>query len=132
MSGCSMAMRWRGAPSRSAGICWVGRRSPAGARCSGVSWLARRSSSIFPPYWAGNASFGPRHALPALPLLCLPLAAFAKRFRKITLVLLAPSLALCLLAWATRPEAPPIYWDPLKDVWLYFFERDVIGGSILW
>jgi hypothetical protein len=83
-------------------------------------------------YWDGHASFGPRHAVPGLILLCLPLAAAARRWPRGALVLLVPSLLVCGLAWATRPEAAPIDWDPLRQSWLHFWGKDAIGASIFW
>lgn len=83
-------------------------------------------------YWDGHASFGPRHAVPGLILLCVPLAAAARRWPRASLVLLAPSLLVCGLAWATRPEAAPMDWDPLRESWLPFWRKDAIASSILW
>jgi len=83
-------------------------------------------------YWDGHASFGPRHALAGVGLLCLPIAAAAHRWPKIALLLLAPSLAICGLAWSTRPEATPLSWDPLREQWLHFWRTDAIGASIFW
>ena len=83
-------------------------------------------------YWDGHASFGPRHAVPGLVLLCLPLAASARRWPRLALALLFPSLLVCGLAWATRPEAAPMDWDPLLDSWLPFWRKDAIASSILW
>ena len=34
--------------------------------------------------------------------------------------------------WATRPEAAPIDWDPLRQSWLHFWRKDAIGASIFW
>jgi hypothetical protein len=83
-------------------------------------------------YWDGHASFGPRHAVPGLVLLCVPLAAAAQRWPRAALILLLPSLLICGLAWATRPEAAPIDWDPLRQSWLHFWRKDAIGASIFW
>ena len=83
-------------------------------------------------YWDGHASFGPRHAVPGLVLLCVPIAAAARRWPKISLALLLPSLAVCGIAWATRPEASPLDWNPLQDSWLHFWRKDAIASSILW
>jgi hypothetical protein len=83
-------------------------------------------------YWDGHASFGPRHALPGLLLLAIPIAAAAQRWPRLSLALLVPSLLICGLAWATRPESAPSDWDPLRDSWLHFWRRDAIGASIFW
>jgi hypothetical protein len=83
-------------------------------------------------YWDGHASFGPRHALPALPLLALPLAIAFQRFPRLCLALLCPSLLVCGLAWATHPEAAPLDWDPIRDNWLFLWQRDQVGASISW
>jgi hypothetical protein len=83
-------------------------------------------------YWDGHASFGPRHAVPGLILLCVPLAAAAQRWPRFAVALLVPSVLVCGLAWATRPEAAPIDWDPLRQSWLHFWRKDAIGASIFW
>ena len=83
-------------------------------------------------YWDGHASFGPRHAVPGLVLLCIPIAAAAQRWPRASLLLLVPSLLACGLAWATRPEAAPSDWNPLQQSWLHFWRKDAIGASIFW
>ena len=83
-------------------------------------------------YWDGHASFGPRHAVPGLVLLCVPIAAAARRWSKLSLLLLLPSLLICGLAWATRPEAAPMDWDPLQDSWLHLWRHGAVASSILW
>jgi hypothetical protein len=83
-------------------------------------------------YWDGHASFGPRHAVPGLVLLCVPIAAAARRWPRASLLLLLPSLLVCGLAWATRPEAAPQDWNPITESWLSFWRKDAIGASILW
>jgi hypothetical protein len=82
-------------------------------------------------YWDGHASFGPRHAVPGLVLLAVPLAAAFRRWPKAGL-LLVPSLLICGLAWATRPEASPQDWNPLTESWLHFWNKDAVGASIFW
>ncbi len=52
--------------------------------------------------------------------------------KRLLLLLLVPSLLVCGLAWATRPEAAPIDWDPLLQSWLPFWRKDAIGASIFW
>jgi len=83
-------------------------------------------------YWDGHASFGPRHALPGVPLLAIPLAAAAQRWPRLCALLLVPSLLVCGLAWATHPEAAPLDWDPIRDNWLSLWSRDQIGASVNW
>ena len=83
-------------------------------------------------YWDGHASFGPRHALPGVILLAIPLAAAAQRWPRLTMLLLAPSLLVCGLAWATHPEAAPLDWDPIRDNWLSIWNHRQIGASVNW
>ena len=83
-------------------------------------------------YWDGHASFGPRHAVPGLVLLCVPMAAAARRWPRLALALTVASVLLCGLAWSTRPEAAPQDWNPLTDSWLRFWRKDAIASSIFW
>jgi hypothetical protein len=65
--------------------------------------------------WEGGSSFGPRHLLPAIPLLVLPLTFVRARW------LLAPavlSLAINLLATAIDPSPPGGIQHPLRDFYL--------------
>jgi hypothetical protein len=57
-------------------------------------------------YWGGGASLGPRHLLPALPLLALPLAEAARRVPRLMLLLALPS-ALAMLAGAAVDARVP-------------------------
>jgi hypothetical protein len=65
--------------------------------------------------WEGGSSFGPRHILPAIPLLVLPLTFVRGRW------LIAPaifSVAINLLATAIDPSPPGGIQRPVRDFYL--------------
>jgi hypothetical protein len=88
------------------------------------------ASCVFVFYWLFNASFehwhsgfavGPRYMIPALPFLCLWLAAAYAGLTRTTAVVALISAALLLLVTAVDAQAPPVYGNPLLDyVWPLF------------
>lgn len=105
------------------------------SRDAGLAWLLFAAFLLLNAsyaYWDGHASFGPRHAVPGLILLAVPLAAAFRRWPRGALALLVPALLVCGLAWATRPEASPQDWNPLTQSWLHFWSKDAVGASIFW
>ena len=73
--------------------------------------------------WHGGFSFGPRYLLPAVPLLCLPLASAFDRLPRTTSALAVLSVAVCLLATAVTPQIPPGVTRPVAG-----FLLPVAGG----
>jgi hypothetical protein len=70
--------------------------------------------------WDGGFSLGPRHFLPALPFLMLPLAEVVRpvhdrRWRIATAILAACSIVIVELAVAAGPLADPRYASPLTE-----------------
>ena len=70
--------------------------------------------------WSGGNSLGPRHFLPALPFLVLPIGELARPERahgwKITLAALAgASIVIVTLATATGPLMNPAFDSPLTE-----------------
>jgi len=57
-------------------------------------------------FWDGGNALGPRHLVPALPFAIIAVAFAAHRLRVVLVVLLAWSIALCLICTAVRPELP--------------------------
>ncbi len=66
-------------------------------------------------YWGGGASLGPRHLIPLLPLLALPLAKAAQRFPRSLLALGCVSAFAVLLGTAIEPRLPYEHAHPLRD-----------------
>lgn len=71
--------------------------------------------------WGGGGTFGPRYLIPALPFLCLPLAAAFHALPRIGLVLRALSIAIMLLFTAVDPEMSAPARDPLFEYALPVF-----------
>ena len=69
-------------------------------------------------YWGGAVSVGPRHIVPMLPFLALPLAFAARRLPWVFVPLLAVSVFYALLATAVEPRAGYEFANPARDLYL--------------
>ena len=67
-------------------------------------------------YWGGGGSTGPRHLLPVLPFLALPLAFVAHRMSALFHMLLLASAFLMLVATAVDPRAPFYHLNPMREI----------------
>jgi hypothetical protein len=77
--------------------------------------------------WEGGSSFGPRHVLPAIPLLVLPLAFVRGRW------LIVPALfsvAINLMATAIDPSPPGGIQRPVRDFYLTKHEVSINRQSV--
>ncbi|MBM3335033.1 hypothetical protein FJY63_10270, partial [Candidatus Sumerlaeota bacterium] len=66
--------------------------------------------------WGGAWSVGPRHLVPLLPFLALPLCESARRLWFLFYPLLFVSLFYMLLATAVEPRVPYEYRNPARDL----------------
>jgi len=120
-------------------IVWFVRR-PAGLRDGGARRLAVAAAAAIAiyyvllnasyAYWEGGWSYGPRHAAPAIPFLCLGLAALwtaAPRIgRAVLAVLAAYGVALTLVAVSTAPLPPNNIRRPVAELlWPAFVDGDL-------
>jgi hypothetical protein len=69
-------------------------------------------------YWGGAWSVGPRHLIPLLPFLALPLVEGARRLWVLFVPLLLVSVFYMLLATAVEPRVPYEYRNPARDLFL--------------
>jgi hypothetical protein len=81
-------------------------------------------------YWEGGWSYGPRHASPAIPFLCLGLAALwtaaPRLLRWILGALTAYGIAVTLVAVSTMPLPPNNIRRPVADfLWPAFRDGDL-------
>jgi hypothetical protein len=67
-------------------------------------------------YWGGGASVGPRHLVPMLPFLAIPLARSARALPWLFFPLLAVSVFYMLLASATEPRVGYEFQNPARDL----------------
>jgi hypothetical protein len=81
-------------------------------------------------YWEGGWSYGPRHAAPAIPFLCIGLAALwttiPKAGRPVLAALSAYGVAVTLVAVSTMPLPPANLRRPVTDLlWPAFRDGDL-------
>ncbi len=69
-------------------------------------------------YWGGAWSVGPRHLVPMIPFLALPLAFAVRRWWFVFAPLLLLSIFYMLLATAVEPRVPYEYRNPARDLFL--------------
>jgi hypothetical protein len=88
----------------------------------GTYYLLLNASYV---YWDGGWSYGPRHASPAIPFLCLGLSALwtaGRRVGRVTLaVVSAYGAAVTLVAVSTMPLPPNGIMNPVADFLLPAF-----------
>ena len=77
-------------------------------------------------YWGGGYSVGPRHIIPMLPFMVIPIAVLSRNslFRTLTVLLGGVSVFVMLLAAAVEPRVPYEVQDPIFD----FFLRNYLLG----
>ncbi len=68
--------------------------------------------------WAGAAYIGPRHIIPLLPFLALPIYYGGRKLRFVFYPLLAISVFYMLLATAIEPRVPYPFENPARDSFL--------------
>lgn len=89
--------------------------------------------------WWGHWASGPRHLIPMLPFLCLPLLFVPKRLLPLTVILSVISVAQMLIVAATTVQVPD---DRIRNIAaLGYFEyssiysyglRQLLNGNIAW
>ena len=67
-------------------------------------------------YWGGGASVGPRHVVPMLPFLAIPLARTVRSLPWLFFPLLVVSVFYMLLATATEPRVGYEFANPARDL----------------
>jgi hypothetical protein len=75
--------------------------------------------SAFAAGWEGGLAFGPRHILPMIPLLAIPLAFV--RWQWLVLLLAIPSFAMQFLAAAVTVQPPGNVFHPVRAYYLPIF-----------
>jgi len=78
-------------------------------------------------YWGGAWSVGPRHLIPLLPFLALPLVEGARRLWFLFYPLLLSSIFYMLLATAVEPRVPYEYPNPARDLFLEKYLQGQFG-----
>jgi len=84
-----------------------------------VGWFLLLNASYY--MWWGGSALGPRHAIPMLPFLALPLARWPSgRWRWIPFGLLAYSMSTMLVCTAVGPEPPEGFAPLVAFHWEHF------------
>jgi hypothetical protein len=89
-----------------------------------ILFIASYGTSIYD--WAGASYLGPRHIIPLLPFLALPLYFGARQLRFVFYPLLAISVFYMLLATAIEPRVPTPFEIPARD----FLLPDYLRGKL--
>ena len=76
--------------------------------------------------WSGGSYLGPRHLVPLLPFLALPLYFGARYLRFLFYPLLAISAFYMLVATAVEPRVPHFFASPVRD----FLLPDYLAGNL--
>ncbi len=79
--------------------------------------------------WWGGHAFGPRHLIPILPLLGLPLAFVPRRMLPLTVALAALSIGQMLIVTAANPQVPDDRIPELRQ--MRFFDYSPIYSRCL-
>jgi len=87
-------------------------------------FIACYGTSIYD--WAGASYLGPRHIIPLLPFLALPLYFGARKLRLVFYPLLVVSVFYMLLATAIEPRVPNPFENPQRD----FLLPDYLRGKL--
>lgn len=88
-----------------------------------IFFVTSFGTSIFD--WSGQTFLGPRHIIPLLPFLALPLYFGARKLRFVFYPLLAISVFYMLLATAIEPRVPNPFEVPARD----FLLPDYLRGK---
>jgi hypothetical protein len=81
-----------------------------------ILFITSYGNSIYD--WAGAAYIGPRHIIPLLPFLSLPIYYGGRKLRFVFYPLLAISVFYMLLATAIEPRVPYPFENPARDSFL--------------
>ena len=90
-------------------------------------FLTSYGSSIYD--WAGASYLGPRHLVPLLPFLALPLSVAWRRFSWVFLPLLGLSIFYMLLGTAVEPRVPFPFEVPARDLLLPDYLRGKLAQN---
>jgi hypothetical protein len=80
----------------------------------------------------GGWTPGPRFLAPALPFAAVLVALAPRWIRPVTLVLVAYSVVIMVVATATRPNAEELYSDPLLQLWIPRLLSGNLADSLAW
>jgi hypothetical protein len=80
----------------------------------------------------GGWTPGPRFLSPALPFATVLVAFAPRRVRPLTLLLVAYSIVVMVIATATRPNAAELYEDPLLQLWIPRLRAGDLADTLAW
>ena len=92
--------------------------------------LTNYGSSIYD--WSGASYLGPRHLIPMLPLLALPIGFAARKLWWLTCPLLALSIFYMLIATAIEPRVPFPFEIPARDLLLPDYLHGKFAHNTRW
>lgn len=80
----------------------------------------------------GGWTPGPRFLSPMLPFAAVLVALAPRRVRPVTLLLVAYSVVVTVVATATRPNAQELYEDPLLQLWIPRLLAGDLADTLAW
>jgi hypothetical protein len=80
----------------------------------------------------GGWTPGPRFLSPALPFAAVLVALAPRRIRPLTVLLIAWSIAVMVIATVTRPNAQELYEDPLVQLWIPRLLSGYLADTLAW
>ena len=111
---------------------WKRELRPEGLLVAGMAvvyilFITNYGTSIYD--WSGASYLGPRHIIPLLPFLALPLYFGARKLRFVFYPLLAISVFYMLLATAIEPRVPVPFEIPARDLLLPDYLRGKLAQN---
>jgi 4-amino-4-deoxy-L-arabinose transferase-like glycosyltransferase len=92
--------------------------------------VLRFNAGYYLPF--GGWTPGPRFLSPMLPFAALLVALAPRRIRPLTLLLVAYSIVVMVIATATRPNAQELYEDPLLQLWIPRLLAGDLADTLAW
>lgn len=82
-------------------------------------------------FWGGGYAMGPRHLVPMIPFLMVPILLSLKRIKFLGVFLILISILISFMAVAVAPRAPYEYSNPLIQYYITNFFRGELSKNIV-
>jgi hypothetical protein len=82
-------------------------------------------------FWGGGVGMGPRHLIPMIPFLCIPVLLTMRRLKMFTIFLILLSIFFIIMGVSTEFRAPYNYTNPLVHYYMTNFFRGEMSKTIV-